>query len=156
MRLHLIHPPSSKNAHASLSLHSHQATLGMPAPKRLISLFASKNKFYGCTRRPSCRLPRRCNTCGGRHRSEAKRLRCSRQHPARPIAAIRSQCTLIPVRKCLLRSFQRLSLTSSEEPHVALIEGKIGRIDSSKIPNKECFFAQPLVNVMIRKNSLPY
>ena len=30
-----------------------------------------------------------------------------------------------------LRSFQRLSLTSSKEPHVALIEGKIGRIDPS-------------------------
>jgi hypothetical protein len=31
-----------------------------------------------------------------------------------------------------LRSFDRLSRTSSEEPHVALIEGKIKRIDPAK------------------------
>ena len=33
-----------------------------------------------------------------------------------------------------LRSFDRLSRTSSRKPHVALIEGKIGRINPAKIP----------------------
>ena len=42
-------------------------------------------------RREFLRAARHCDSCGGSHSSEQKRLRCSRQRPARPLQPMPSQ-----------------------------------------------------------------
>ena len=42
-------------------------------------------------RREFLRAVRQCDSCGGSHSSEQKRLRCSRQRPARPLQPMPSQ-----------------------------------------------------------------
>ena len=68
-----------------------EAAARRDAEKAEAAVRRDAEKAEAAARREFLRAARHCDSCGGSHSSEQKRLRCSRQRPARPLQPMPSQ-----------------------------------------------------------------
>ena len=68
-----------------------EAAARRDAEKAEAAVRRDAEKAEAAARREFLRAARHCYSCGGSHSSEQKRLRCSRQRPARPLQPMPSQ-----------------------------------------------------------------
>ena len=68
-----------------------EAAARRDAEKAEAAVRRDAEKAEAAARREFLRAARHCDSCGGSHGSEQKRLRCSRQRPARPLQPMPSQ-----------------------------------------------------------------